>query len=84
MAQEILTGSSICDPAAYRRPTEEEFAEMWRLCVFAFEANMLLNTYRYTPVTQEKFFAILKRLKDRTLEMKFACASRTPARNSIR
>lgn len=50
---------------AYRRPTEEEFAEMWRLCVFAFDANMLLNIYRYTPETQEKFFAILERLKER-------------------
>ncbi|MDQ3258269.1 MAG: PIN-like domain-containing protein [Acidobacteriota bacterium] len=50
---------------AYRRPTEEKFAEMWRLCVFAFDANMLLNIYRYTPETQEKFFAILERLKKR-------------------
>lgn len=50
---------------AYRRPTEEEFAEMWRLCIFAFDANMLLNIYRYTPETQEKFFAILERLKER-------------------
>jgi hypothetical protein len=49
----------------YRKLTEEEFAEMWRLCVFAFDANMLLNIYRYTPETQEKFFAILERLKER-------------------
>lgn len=38
---------------------------MWRLCVFAFDANMLLNIYRYTPETQGKFFAILERLKER-------------------
>ena len=38
---------------------------MWRLCIFAFDANMLLNIYRYTPETQGKFFAILERLKDR-------------------
>lgn len=38
---------------------------MWRQCVFAFDANMLLNIYRYTPETQEKFFAILERLKER-------------------
>ena len=50
---------------AFRRPTEEEFAEMWRLCFFAFDANMLLNIYRYKPETQEKFFAILERLKGR-------------------
>lgn len=50
---------------AYRRPSEEEFAEMWRLCIFAFDANMLLNIYRYTPETQEKFFAILERFNER-------------------
>lgn len=50
---------------AYRRPTDEEFAEMWRLCIFAFDANMLLNIYRYTPETQKKFFTILERLKER-------------------
>lgn len=49
----------------YSRPTDEEFAEMWRQCVFAFDANTLLNIYRYTPETQEKFFAALERLKER-------------------
>lgn len=51
--------------ASYRKPTDEQFAEMWRLCVFAFDANMLLNIYRYTPKTQEKFFTILERLQER-------------------
>jgi hypothetical protein len=50
---------------AYRKPTEEDFAEMWRLCIFAFDANVLLNIYRYTPDTQKKFFTILERLKER-------------------
>lgn len=50
---------------AYQRPSEVEFAEMWKLCIFAFDANMLLNIYRYTPETQEKFFVILERFKDR-------------------
>lgn len=50
---------------AYRKPTDEEFADMWRLCIFGFDANLLLNIYRYTPETQGKFFAILERLKDR-------------------
>ena len=50
---------------AYQRPSEEEFAEMWKLCVFAFDANMLLNIYRYTPETQEKFFVNSQRFKDR-------------------
>jgi len=49
----------------YHRPTEEEFQQMWQECIFAFDANMLLNIYRYTPETQEVFFVILEHLKDR-------------------
>lgn len=38
---------------------------MWQECVFAFDANMLLNIYRYSPETQTSFFTILERLKER-------------------
>lgn len=38
---------------------------MWQECVFAFDANMLLHIYRYTPDTQESFYRVLERLKDR-------------------
>ena len=38
---------------------------MWQECIFAFDANVLLNIYRYTPGTRESLFEILKRLKDR-------------------
>lgn len=38
---------------------------MWQECVFAFDANMLLHIYRYTPETQESFYRVLERLKDR-------------------
>lgn len=49
----------------YYRPTQEEFNQMWQDGIFAFDANMLLNIYRYTPKTQESFFIILEKLKDR-------------------
>jgi hypothetical protein len=49
----------------YYTPSEEEFRQLWRECVFAFDASMLLNIYRYKPETQEQFFLILERLKDR-------------------
>jgi hypothetical protein len=49
----------------YNRPTDEEFRQLWQECVFAFDANMLLHIYRYTPETQESFFLALERLKDR-------------------
>ena len=31
----------------YYRPTESEFKKLWKDCVFAFDANTLLNVYRY-------------------------------------
>ena len=49
----------------YYRPSEKEFRQLWQECVFAFDASMLLNIYRYKPETQEQFFLILERLKDR-------------------
>jgi hypothetical protein len=49
----------------YYRPTEEEFSVLWRECVFAFDANVLLNVYRYSQATSEKFLEILGRLRDR-------------------
>ena len=50
---------------SYYRPTKEEFAKMWQDCFFAFDANVLLHIYRYTPETRERLFEILKRLQDR-------------------
>jgi hypothetical protein len=38
---------------------------MWQEGVFTFDANVLLNIYRYTPETRERFFEVLHRLKDR-------------------
>lgn len=49
----------------YYQPTAEELAEIWQNCIFAFDANILLNTYCYTPETRESFFEILRRLQDR-------------------
>ncbi len=50
---------------SYYRPTKEEFAKMWQEAAFAFDTNVLLNIYRYTPETRERLFEILKRLQDR-------------------
>src|SRR5258708_8721166 len=49
----------------YYRPTKEEFFKMWEEATFAFDTNILLNTYRYTAETQKKIFEILEQLKDR-------------------
>lgn len=49
----------------YYRPTDEEFSALWQECVFAFDANVLLNVYRYSQATRERFLEILDRLKER-------------------
>ena len=49
----------------YYRPSQEEFDNLWQNCVFSFDANILLHVYRYTPKTRDRFFEILRGLKDR-------------------
>lgn len=49
----------------YYKPTPQDFDAMWQDCIFAFDANVLLNVYRYTPTTQERLIDILQKLGDR-------------------
>lgn len=49
----------------YYRPTKEQFAQMWQECIFVFDANMLLNIYRYTLETREELFDIMEQLQSR-------------------
>lgn len=49
----------------YYRPTEDEFKIIWEDCMFIFDANALLNVYRYTPETRNTFLAILRQLSSR-------------------
>lgn len=50
----------------YYRPTQEEFKQMWQECIFVFDANVLLNIYRYTAKTRGELLAIFEMLKERT------------------
>ena len=49
-------------PGFYQR-TEEEISKLWQEGIFVFDTNMLLNVYRYTEKTRERYFEILHRLK---------------------
>lgn len=49
----------------YYRPTNEEFSKMWRECIFVFDANVLLNIYRYSSETRDELFDVLGYIKDR-------------------
>jgi len=45
-------------------PTEQEFRDLWSNCKFVFDANVLLDLYRYSPKASEELIGILKKLSD--------------------
>lgn len=47
------------------RPTKEEFSQLWGNCIFAVDANVLLNFYRYSPTTRQELEKALMTIKDR-------------------
>jgi hypothetical protein len=49
----------------YYRPSEKEFSELWKSCLFAFDTNVLLNLYRYTPATKASLLGILEKVSER-------------------
>jgi PIN like domain len=49
----------------YYSLSEEEIKKHWENDIFSFDANVLLNLYRYTPRTRDAFFGLLEKIKDR-------------------
>ena len=49
----------------YYKPTEKEFKYLWDNCEFIFDANVLLNIYRYSLETTEEFLDVLMKVQDR-------------------
>lgn len=49
----------------YYQPTESEFNKLWESCIFTFDANVLLNFYRYSQTARDELFDILASLSDR-------------------
>ncbi|MEW4529003.1 PIN domain-containing protein [Maioricimonas sp. JC845] len=45
--------------------SQEQFDKLWRTAKFAFDANVLLNLYRYSNDTRESFLAIMREHRDR-------------------
>lgn len=47
--------------------SEQELSEVWanKETIFIFDTNILLNLYQYSEETQNEFFKILNRVKDR-------------------
>jgi hypothetical protein len=49
----------------YYVPSEPEFKVLWQDCFFSFDANVLLNFYRYRADTRNQLFGVLEALGDR-------------------
>ncbi len=47
------------------RPTEAGYKALWKDCVFAVDANVILNLYRYSPETRKQLEATLSAIKAR-------------------
>ncbi|MDO9102831.1 MAG: PIN domain-containing protein [Candidatus Nitrotoga sp.] len=45
------------------RPTDDNFADMWKDSLFAVDANVLLNLYRYSPDTRTELQTALETVK---------------------
>ena len=49
----------------YYIPSDAEFDALWAACLFVFDANALLNLYRYSQSTKDDFLDLLDALKGR-------------------
>lgn len=49
----------------YYRPTPGELDEFWHSALIVLDTNVLLNLYRYTKETQDRFLEILRKFKSR-------------------
>ncbi len=49
----------------YYKLSEKELKSHWDKDLFCFDANVLLNLYRYSPSTREAFFSLLEKVKTR-------------------
>lgn len=49
----------------YYAPSEEEFNSLWSECLFVFDANTLLNLYRYSKESRDLLFKVMEAIKER-------------------
>ncbi len=50
----------------YFKPPEKKIEEIWQNALFTFDANVLLNLYRYSDQTQSVVLKVLKLVNDRS------------------
>ncbi|OIM97954.1 hypothetical protein BFR57_09515 [Idiomarina sp. MD25a] len=49
----------------YFKESDDDLREIWGKAVFVFDANILLNMYRYSESTRKDFFGLLGEIQDR-------------------
>lgn len=49
---------------AHFRPSQDELKALWKQCIFAVDANVLLNFYRYSPETRRELEHALSSVKE--------------------
>ena len=49
----------------FRQLSEADFKSLWKTAVFVFDANVLLNLYRYQSPARDDLLKVLKKLGDR-------------------
>lgn len=49
----------------YYRLSKDEFAELWKKCVFILDTNSILNLYRYSEETRKDFINVLCKIESR-------------------
>ncbi len=49
----------------YYRPSQKAFESLWSEATFCFDANVLLDVYRYTPATRDQLLDILASFRER-------------------
>ena len=50
--------------AAFYKPTQDEFTNLFNSAIIVFDTNALLQVYRYSEEARDDFFSTLKRLSD--------------------
>lgn len=45
--------------------SEEKLKQLWDSCIFVFDANIILNLYRYSDATKKEFSQFLKKIENR-------------------
>lgn len=49
----------------YYKPSEEDFSELWKNCVFILDTNVLLNLYRYSEESRNDCIKVLNKIETR-------------------